>query len=110
MDYLSLFTKAALVENLALSFFLGMCMFLGVSRRIETAVGLGLAVFIVQSITVPLNNLIYTHLLKAGALAWAGVPEVDLGFLIWAIRSWKTEQVERSEFAIMTGGEREAGR
>lgn len=79
--YAELFIKAAFVENLALSFFLGMCMFLGVSRRIETAVGLGIAVFVVQSITVPLNNLIYNHLLKAGALAWAGLPEVDLGFL-----------------------------
>jgi Na+-transporting NADH:ubiquinone oxidoreductase subunit E len=79
--YAELFIKAAFVENLALSFFLGMCMFLGVSRRIETAVGLGIAVFVVQSITVPLNNLIYNHLLKAGALAWAGMPEVDLGFL-----------------------------
>lgn len=79
--YAELFIKAAFVENLALSFFLGMCMFLGVSRRIETAVGLGLAVFAVQSVTVPLNNLIYTWLLKAGALAWAGMPETDLSFL-----------------------------
>ena len=79
--YAELFIKAALVENLALSFFLGMCMFLGVSRRIETAVGLGLAVFVVQSITVPLNNLIYTWLLKPGALVWAGMPETDLSFL-----------------------------
>ncbi len=79
--YLALFVQAAFVENLALSFFLGMCMFLGVSRRVETAIGLGLAVLVVQSITVPLNNLIYTRLLKEGALAWAGMPDVDLGFL-----------------------------
>ncbi len=79
--YASLFVQAAFVENLALSFFLGMCMFLAVSRRVETAIGLGLAVLVVQSITVPLNNLIYSYLLKEGALAWAGLPEVDLSFL-----------------------------
>ncbi len=80
-SYPSLFIQAALVENLALSFFLGMCMFLAVSSRVETAFGLGLAVLVVQSITVPLNNLIYGSLLKNGALTWAGLPDVDLGFL-----------------------------
>jgi Na+-transporting NADH:ubiquinone oxidoreductase subunit E len=80
--YPSLFVQAAFVENLALSFFLGMCMFLAVSSRVETAIGMGLAVLVVQSVTVPLNNLIYTHLLKEGALAWAGLPEVDLSFLV----------------------------
>lgn len=80
-EYLSLFVKAAFVENLALSFFLGMCMFLAVSRRVETAVGLGTAVLAVQSVTVPVNNLIYSYLLKPGALAWAGLPDVDLSFL-----------------------------
>lgn len=79
--YPSLFVQAAFVENLALSFFLGMCMFLAVSRRVETAIGLGLAVLVVQSVSVPLNHLIYSYLLKAGALAWAGLPEVDLSFL-----------------------------
>lgn len=79
--YPSLFLQAALVENLALSFFLGMCMFLAVSNRIETAIGLGLAVFVVQSITVPLNHLIYSAFLKDGALAWAGLPDIDLSFL-----------------------------
>ena len=79
--YPGLFIQAAFVENLALSFFLGMCMFLAVSKRVETAVGLGLAVLVVQSITVPLNNLIYTYVLKEGALAWVGLPEVDLSFL-----------------------------
>jgi Na+-transporting NADH:ubiquinone oxidoreductase subunit E len=79
--YPSLFVQAAFVENLALSFFLGMCMFLAVSSRVETAIGMGLAVLVIQSVTVPLNNLIYTHLLKEGALAWAGLPEVDLSFL-----------------------------
>jgi Na+-transporting NADH:ubiquinone oxidoreductase subunit E len=76
-----LFLQAALVENLALSFFLGMCMFIAVSKRVETAVGLGLAVLAVQTITVPVNNLIHGFLLKEGALAWAGLGDVDLSFL-----------------------------
>ena len=79
--YPGLFIQAAFVENLALSFFLGMCMFLAVSRQVETAIGLGLAVLVVQSITVPLNHLIHSYLLKEGALAWAGLPQTDLSFL-----------------------------
>jgi len=79
--YINLFIQAAFVENLALTFFLGMCTFLAVSKRVETAVGLGLAVLAVQSITVPLNYLIYEFLLKDGALAWAGLPDIDLSFL-----------------------------
>ncbi len=78
---LNLFIQAAFVENLALSFFLGMCMFLAVSSRIETAFGLGVAVFVVQTITVPVNNLIYSYLLEEGALAWAGLGDLDLSFL-----------------------------
>jgi len=80
-DYINLFVQAAFVENLALAFFLGMCTFLAVSKRVETAVGLGLAVLAVQIITVPVNHLIYMLLLREGALAWAGFPEVDLSFL-----------------------------
>ena len=79
--HLNLFITAAFVENLALSFFLGMCMFLAVSRRIETAVGLGIAVWVVQSVSVPLNNIIYGTFLAEGALAWAGLPDADLSFL-----------------------------
>ena len=79
--YLSLFVKAVFVENLALAFFLGMCTFLAISKKIETAIGLGLAVVVVQAITVPANNLILTYLLADGALAWAGLPNVDLSFL-----------------------------
>ena len=79
--YVDLFIKATLVENLALSFFLGMCTFLAISKRVETAVGLGVAVIVVQAITVPVNNLIDTSLLREGALAWAGLPDVDLSFL-----------------------------
>ena len=79
--YLSLFVKAVFIENMALAFFLGMCTFLAISKKIEAAVGLGVAVIVVLAITVPVNNLIYTNLLREGALAWAGYPEVDLSFL-----------------------------
>ena len=79
--YLSLFMKSVFVENMALAFFLGMCTFLAVSKRVETAVGLGIAVVVVQAITLPVNNLIFNGILKSGALAWAGLPEVDLTFL-----------------------------
>jgi Na+-transporting NADH:ubiquinone oxidoreductase subunit E len=79
--YINLFIKAAFVENLALTFFLGMCTFLAISKRIETAIGLGLAVLAVQTVTVPVNHLIYEFLLRDGALAWAGLPDVDLSFL-----------------------------
>ena len=78
---ISLAVKAIFVENLALSFFLGMCTFIAVSKKISTAIGLGISVMIVQSITVPANNIILTYLLKPGALAWAGFPDVDLTFL-----------------------------
>ncbi|MEM7026629.1 MAG: NADH:ubiquinone reductase (Na(+)-transporting) subunit E [Pseudomonadota bacterium] len=78
---LSLFIASIFTENLALSFFLGMCTFLAVSKKISTAIGLGAAVIVVQGITVPANNLLYQYLLKDGALAWAGLPEVDLSFL-----------------------------
>ena len=80
-QYVNLFIQAAFVENLALTFFLGMCTFLAISKRIETAIGLGLAVIAVQVITVPVNHLIFQYLLKDGALAWAGLPDVDLSFL-----------------------------
>ncbi len=79
--YLRLFIQSAFVENLALAFFLGMCTFLAVSKRVETAIGLGLAVIAIQVITVPVNHLIYAFLLADGALAWAGLPDVDLSFL-----------------------------
>jgi Na+-transporting NADH:ubiquinone oxidoreductase subunit E len=79
--YLSLLIKSIFVENLALSFFLGMCTFLAISKKIETAFSLGVAVIVVQAITVPANNLIYQIFLKPGALAWMGLPELDLSFL-----------------------------
>jgi Na+-transporting NADH:ubiquinone oxidoreductase subunit E len=78
---LSIFITAVFVENLALAFLLGMCTFLAVSKKVDTALGLGIAVIVVQTITVPVNNLVYTYLLKEGALAWAGLPDTDLSFL-----------------------------
>ena len=78
---LALAVKAIFVENLALSFFLGMCTFIAVSKKISTAIGLGISVVIVQAITVPANNLILNGLLKPGALSWAGFSDVDLTFL-----------------------------
>ncbi|MFA7288649.1 MAG: NADH:ubiquinone reductase (Na(+)-transporting) subunit E [Melioribacteraceae bacterium] len=79
--YLSLFIKSIFIENMALAFFLGMCTFLAVSKRVETSIGLGIAVIVVQTITVPINNLLYQNVLKEGALAWAGLPGLDLSFL-----------------------------
>lgn len=81
--YLSLLLKAVFVENLALAFFLGMCTFLAVSKNVKTAMGLGFAVIVIQTITVPVNNLIFQHLLKEGSLSWAGesLSSVDLTFL-----------------------------
>lgn len=81
--YLSLFVKAVFVENMALAFFLGMCSFLAVSKKVDTAVGLGLAVVVVQTLTVPLNNLVYHYLLAPGALGWvsSALATQDLSFL-----------------------------
>jgi len=79
--YLSLFVRAVFIENMALGFFLGMCTLLAVSKKLETALGLGVAVVVVQTLTVPANNLIYRHILKPGALAWLGFGDLDLTFL-----------------------------
>ncbi|MGE6108930.1 NADH:ubiquinone reductase (Na(+)-transporting) subunit E [Aeromonas sobria] len=75
--YLSLLIRSIFIENLALSFFLGMCTFLAVSKKVKTAMGLGIAVVVVQTIAVPANNLIYNFVLKDGAL----VSGLDLSFL-----------------------------
>ena len=80
-NYLSLFVRAVFIENLALSFFLGMCTYLAISKRVSTALGLSAAVVVVLAITVPLNNLIYVYVLQPGALAWAGLGDADLSFL-----------------------------
>jgi Na+-transporting NADH:ubiquinone oxidoreductase subunit E len=79
--YISLLIKSIFIENIALALFLGMCTFLAVSRRVETATGLGIAVVVVQTITIPVNNLIYHYILKEGALGWLGLPGADLSFL-----------------------------
>jgi Na+-transporting NADH:ubiquinone oxidoreductase subunit E len=78
---MELLLRSVFLDNLALSFFLGMCTFLAVSKRVDTAIGVGLAMLVVQTVTVPVNNLIYTQLLAPGALAWAGFGDVDLSFL-----------------------------
>lgn len=82
MEHLiSLFVRAVFIENMALSFFLGMCSFIAISKKVETAISLGIAVIVVQVITVPANYLMYTWLLRDGALAWAGLPDMDLSYL-----------------------------
>ena len=78
---LSLFVQAIFIENMALQMFLGMCTFLAVSKKVETAIGLGVAVIVVQLITVPVNNLIFNYLLREGALSWLGFNDLSLQFL-----------------------------
>jgi len=82
--YLSLFIRSIFIENMALGFFLGMCTFIAISKKIEAAVGLGIAVIVVLTITVPVNNIIFHGLLAEGALSWTGNPTLaalDLSFL-----------------------------
>jgi Na+-transporting NADH:ubiquinone oxidoreductase subunit E len=79
--YISLFVKAVFIENMALAFFLGMCTFIAISKKMEAAIGLGIAVVVVLTLTVPANNLIYNYVLRDGALSWAGLPDTDLSFL-----------------------------
>ncbi|ABV88415.1 MULTISPECIES: NADH:ubiquinone reductase (Na(+)-transporting) subunit E [Shewanella] len=79
--YISLLIRSVFIENMALSFFLGMCTFLAVSKKVKTAMGLGVAVIVVLAISVPVNQIIYQGILAPGALAWAGVPDADLSFL-----------------------------
>jgi len=80
-ELLNIIIRSVFIENMALQLFLGMCTFLAVSKKIETALGLGIAVIVVQSITVPVNNLIFNFLLREGALSWAGLPGISLQFL-----------------------------
>jgi Na+-transporting NADH:ubiquinone oxidoreductase subunit E len=79
--YLSLATKAVFVENMALAFFLGMCSFLAVSKKVETAIGLGVAVIFVLGVTCPLNQILNTTVLQDGALSWLGLGDINLSFL-----------------------------
>ena len=79
--YFMIFFNSVFIDNIALTFFLGMCTFIAVSKKVDTAIMLSAAVIVVELITVPVNNLLYTFLLKKGALAWAGYPNLDLSFL-----------------------------
>ncbi|QQX82122.1 NADH:ubiquinone reductase (Na(+)-transporting) subunit E [Shewanella sp. KX20019] len=79
--YINLFIQAAFIDNMALSFFMGMCTFLAVSKKVSTSFGLGVAVIVVMMLAVPLNQVIYANILAPGALAWAGYPALDLSYL-----------------------------
>ena len=81
--YLSLFVRSVFIDNIALSMFLGMCTFIALSKKINAAIGLGIAVIVVQAVTVPANNLLLNYLLAPGALSWMGYPDVDLSFLVY---------------------------
>ncbi|MCV6622717.1 NADH:ubiquinone reductase (Na(+)-transporting) subunit E [uncultured Pseudoteredinibacter sp.] len=81
--FISLFVRSIFIENMALAAFLGMCTFLAISKKVEAAIGLGVAVIVVLAITVPVNNVLYTYLLSEGGLSWLGedYASVDLNFL-----------------------------
>lgn len=79
--YLNLGIKTIFIENMALAFFLGMCSFIAVSKKVKTAIGLGAAVIFVLAVTTPMNNLLFQHVLREGALDWAGLGDYDLSFL-----------------------------
>ena len=79
--YISLFVRAVFIDNLALSFFLGMCTFIAISKQVKTAFSLGIAVTVVLGLSVPLNNIVFKQFLAPGALDWAGFPDTDLSFL-----------------------------
>lgn len=80
-EFFDVFFRSIFMENLALAYFLGMCTFLAVSKQVKTTIGLGVAVIVVETISVPVNNLIYNLLLKQGALAWIGLADMDFAFL-----------------------------
>ena len=104
--YLSLFFRSVFIENMALAFFLGMCTFIAISKKISTAIGLGIAVVVVQTITMPANNLLFRYLLKDGALAWAGLPEVDLSFLGLLSYIGVIAAIVQIEISIPFGGDK----
>ncbi|HJM46487.1 MAG TPA: NADH:ubiquinone reductase (Na(+)-transporting) subunit E [Candidatus Marinimicrobia bacterium] len=83
--YLSLMIKAIFVENILLAYFLGMCSFLAISKRVDTSIGLGFAVTFVLTITAPANWVIHHFFLEKGALSWAGYPDIDLSFLNYIV-------------------------
>ena len=80
-SYVSIILRSIFVENILLAFFLGMCSYLAVSKRVDSSIGLGLAVIFVLALTVPINWAVQTFVLNEGALAWAGFPESDLSYL-----------------------------
>ncbi|MFC1550710.1 NADH:ubiquinone reductase (Na(+)-transporting) subunit E [Candidatus Neomarinimicrobiota bacterium] len=79
--YISLAVKSIFIENIVLAYFLGMCSFLAISKKVETSIGLGMAVVFVLTITTPVNWILHHYFLEESALAWAGLPDVDLSFL-----------------------------
>ncbi len=85
MESLNIFIQSIFIDNMVFAFFFGMCSYIAVSKSVKTALGLGAAVTFVMVMTVPLNYLLYQFVLKPGALAWAGVPEVNLSFLSFIV-------------------------
>ncbi len=79
--FIEIFFRSVFLENLALAYFLGMCTFLAVSKQVKTTLGLGVAIIVVEGISVPLNNLIYNLVLRQGALEWAGLGQMDFSYL-----------------------------
>jgi len=79
--FIDMFFRAVFLENLALAYFLGMCTFLAVSKQVKTTIGLGIAVIVVEAISVPVNNVLYNFVLRDGALAWAGLGHMDFSYL-----------------------------
>ena len=87
MEYISLFVKSIFVDNMSFAYFLGMCSYLAVSKNVKTANGLGAAVIFVLAVTLPINYLLYTYVLKPGALLWLGegFADVNLSFLSFIV-------------------------
>lgn len=80
-SFFEVFFRSVFLENLALAYFLGMCTFLAVSRKVKTTIGLGIAIIVVEAISVPVNNILYNFVLRDGALAWAGLGQMDFSYL-----------------------------
>ena len=85
MESLNIFIRSIFIDNMVFAFFFGMCSYIAVSKSVKTALGLGAAVTFVMTMTVPLNYLLYEYVLKEGALAWAGLPDVSLDFLTFIV-------------------------
>ena len=80
-SFIDVFFRSVFLENLALAYFLGMCTFLAVSKKVKTTLGLGVAVIVVELISVPVNNLLYNYVLRDGAMAWANLGHLDFSYL-----------------------------